>query len=162
MVSTSYCKRLPRALLAAWLCLPSLLAQGSGHLSIGQPEKISGKRNASVQAKIPLAVDKGYHVNSDKPRDEYLIPLKLTWTSTGALEAGAITYPTPSIEKYEFAEKPLSVFSGNFEVVAHFKVAANAPAGPGAVSGKLRYQACNDRACFAPKTVDITLLYQVQ
>lgn len=96
------------------------------------------------------------------PREEYLIPLKLTWASTGALEAGQITYPTPSVEKYEFAEKPLSVFSGSFDLVAHFKVKSDASAGPGAAAGKLRYQACNDRACFAPKTVDITVLYQVQ
>ena len=96
------------------------------------------------------------------PREEYLIPLKLTWTATGALQPGAVTYPMATVEKFQFAEKPLSIFTGNFDVIAHFKVAANAPAGPGAASGKLRYQACNDRACFAPKTVDITVLYQVQ
>jgi hypothetical protein len=112
--------------------------------------------------KIPLSVEKGFHVNSNMPREEYLIPLKLTWTTTGALEPGAITYPMPAVEKFQFAEKPLSIFTGNFDVTAHFKIAPNAPAGPGAATGKLRYQACNDRACFAPKTIDITVLYQVQ
>ena len=73
-----------------------------------------------------------------------------------------MTYPKPSLEKYEFAEKPLSVFTGDFELVANFKVAANAPAGPGAAVGKLRYQACSDRACFPPKTVDVTVPYQIQ
>jgi DsbC/DsbD-like thiol-disulfide interchange protein len=149
------------------LCLPgllqqSLLAQGSGYLTVGDPSKVAGKRNASVQSKIPLTVLPGYHVNSDKPAEEYLIPLKVTWTSPGALEPGTIVYPKPSLEKYEFAEKPLSVFTGNFEVVANFKVAPNASAGPGAATGKLRYQACNNRACFAPKTVDITVPYQIQ
>jgi len=109
-----------------------------------------------------MAVSQGYHVNSNMPREEYLIPLKLTWTSTGALEAGAITYPQPSIEKYAFAEMPLSVYSGSFELVAHFKVKGDATAGPGVATGKLRYQACSDRACYAPKTVDVTVLYQVQ
>ena len=47
-------------------------------------------------------------------------------------------------------------------LVAHFKVAANAPAGPGMASGKLKYQACNNRACFAPKTIDIAIPYQIQ
>jgi hypothetical protein len=149
------------------VCLPclleqSLLAQGSGYLTVGEPSKVAGKRNASVQAKIPLTVLSGYHVNSDKPADEYLIPLKLTWTSPGALEPGNIVYPKPALEKYEFAEKPLSVFTGNFDLVANFKVAANAPAGPGAATGKLRYQACNNRACFAPKTVEVTVSYQIQ
>ena len=146
------------ALLIGTFCL----AQPGDRLTVGHPDKLVGKRNAAIQVKIPLSVQQGFHVNSSKPLEEYLIPLKLTWTSAGALQAGAIDYPAPSVEKFEFAEKPLSIYSGNFDVVAHFKVAGNAQAGPGAVSGKLRYQACNDRACFAPKTLDITLLYQIE
>jgi DsbC/DsbD-like thiol-disulfide interchange protein len=151
-----------RTLVALLLGLGLLPAQGPDRLMVGQPEKLVGKRNAPVQVKIPLTVQKGFHVNSNKPREEYLIPLKLTWASTGALQAGTIDYPAPSIEKYEFAEMPLSVYSGSFDLVAHFKVASNASAGPGAATGKLRYQACNDRACFAPKTVDVTLVYQIE
>ena len=109
-----------------------------------------------------MSVKPGYHVNSNTPSEDNLIPLKLTWTSTGALEAGAVTYPKASLEKYEFTETPLSVYTGNFDLVAHFKVAANAPAGPGAAVGKLRYQACSDRACYPPKTVEITVPYQVR
>ncbi len=151
-----------KTLLGLALGAALLTAQGPDRLTVGQPDKLVGKRNASVQVKIPLTVQKGFHVNSNKPREEYLIPLKLTWTSTGALQAGTIDYPAPSIEKFEFADMPLSIYSGSFDLVAHFKVASNASAGPGAVAGKLRYQACNDRACFAPKTLDITLLYQVE
>lgn len=122
---------------------------------------MAGARNATVQAKIPIMVMGGFHVNSNKPSEEYLIPLKLTWTSTGALQPGTVVYPKPSLEKYEFAEKPLSVLTGSFDLVANFKVAADAPAGPGAASGKLRYQACNNRACFPPKTVAVTIPYQI-
>jgi DsbC/DsbD-like thiol-disulfide interchange protein len=146
---------------AVLLCLP-LAAQNSGYLSVGELQKVAAKRGAAVQARIPLAVQPGYHVNSNTPSDEYLIPLKLTWKSTGALEAGAVTYPKPSLEKYEFSEKPLSVFTGKFDVTANFKVKADAPAGPGAAVGQLRYQACSERACFPPKTVDVTLPYTVQ
>ena len=131
---------------------------------MGEPQKVVGKRNAVVQVKIPLAVKEGYHVNSNKPAEEYLIPLKLTWTSTGALEGGAITYPKPLLEKFEFAEpdKPLSVYMGKFDLLANFKVAANAPAGPGVASGKLKYQACSNKACYPPKSVDVAVSYQVQ
>jgi Disulphide bond corrector protein DsbC len=129
---------------------------------VGESQKVAGKRNAAVQAKIPVSVRPGYHVNSNAPTEEYLIPLKLTWTSTGALEGGSVTYPKASMEKYEFAEKPLSVFTGDFDLVVSFKVAAAAPAGPGAAVGKLRYQACSARACFPPKTVEVTVPYQIQ
>ena len=151
-------------LLAAWFCLPLLCAQtqSSGYLSAGEPQKAAGKRNASLQVKIPLVVREGFHVNSNQPSEEYLIPLKLTWTEMGALEGGAVTYPKAALEKYEFSEQPISVYTGSFDLVAHFKVAANAPAGPGAASGKLRYQACSNRACYPPKTLEITVSYQVQ
>ena len=111
--------------------------------------------------KIPAVVQPGYHVNSNTPSDEYLIPLKLTWKSLGALEGGQISYPKPSMEKYEFSEKPLSVFTGSFELVANFKVGPGAAAGPGAAVGQLRYQACSNRACFPPKTVEVTVAYQI-
>ena len=35
-------------------------------------------------------------------------------------------------------------------------------AGPGAATGKLRYQACSSRACYPPKTIEVTVNYQVQ
>ena len=66
-------------------------------------------------------------------------------------------YPKPHNEKYEFSEKPLSVYTGNFEIVSKFKVPADAQQGPGIALGKLRYQACNNNACFPPKTVEVKL-----
>jgi len=123
---------------------------------------VAGRRNAAVESRIPLSVQPGFHVNSNKPAEDYLIPLSLTWTKTGALDPGPVIYPKPSMEKYEFSAKPLSVFTGNFAVIANFKIAPDAPAGPGAAVGRLHYQACNDRACFPPKTIEITVPYQVR
>jgi DsbC/DsbD-like thiol-disulfide interchange protein len=158
MAWNSYCRLLLAALLLTEL--PYLTAQSSGHLSIGSPAKISGARNESAQTRIPVAIDPGFHVNSNKPTDEYLIPLSLTWSATGALEAGAVIYPKPVMEKV--ADKPLAVFTGKFDLIANFKISANAPAGPGVAAGRLRYQACNSTTCFPPKTVDISVPYQIR
>lgn len=145
------------------MCLTATLnAQGSGYLAVNDPPTVVAKRGAAVEVKIPATVMTGYHVNSNTPSEEYLIPLKLTWTATGALENGTVTYPKPSLEKYDFTEKPLSVYTGNFDLVAHFKVAPNATAGPGSAVGKLRYQACSSRACYPPKTIEVRVPYQVQ
>jgi len=56
------------------LWLPSLCAQSSaaGYLSVGETAKVAGSRNAAVQAKIPLSVKHGYHVNSNTPSEEGL------------------------------------------------------------------------------------------
>ena len=72
-----------------------------------------------------------------------------------------VTYPKPKMEKYSFSEKPISVFSGDFVVVTKFKAPADAPAGTVAVTGKLRYQACNDTMCFPPKTIDVSQAVEI-
>ena len=148
------------SLTLASICVPCSLAQGSGHLQAGAPQTVAGKRGATVQAKIPVTVDAGFHVNSDKPKEEFLIPLSLTWTSTGALDPGAVIYPKPTIEKV--GDQQLLVFTGKFDLLANFKIGASASAGPGSAAGKLRYQACNSNTCFPPKAIEITVPYQVQ
>ncbi len=117
---------------------------------------VQAKAGSTVIAKLPLQMRPGYHTNSNTPSDPYLIPLKLTW-NPGPLEAVSVMYPKPAMEKYSFSDKPLSVFSGNFDLSTTFKVPANAIPGPTAVTGKLRYQACNDSMCLAPKTIDVRL-----
>jgi len=109
---------------------------------------------------LQLQLRDGYHVNSNAPADPYLIPLRLTWTP-GPVEAVAVEFPKPQSEKLAFSEKPVLIFSGTFDVTTRFKAPANAPLGQALVTGKLRYQACNDRMCLAPKTVDVTLPVEI-
>src|SRR5437879_2772643 len=82
---------------------------------------IQAKVGATVDAKLPVQLQPGFHLNSNTPSDAYLIPLKLTW-NPGPLEPLGVTYPKPQMEKYSFSEKPISVFSGNFDLVTKFKV----------------------------------------
>ena len=148
-------------MLAMVVCLPLLRPQSSSErVTVGQPQKVTGKRNDAVQTRIPVSILDGYHVNSNTPSDEYLIPLKVTWTSMGALEGGQVTYP--KAEKITVGDQSLSVFTGKLELAVNFKVSANAPAGPGIATGKLKFQACNDKMCFPPKSIEVDVPYQVQ
>jgi hypothetical protein len=114
------------------------------------------KAGATSEVKLKLALLAGYHVNSNKPSDKYLIPLKLTW-NTGPAEAAEVVFPKPQLEKVSFSPNPLSVFTGEFELVTRFKVPATASPGPAALIGKVRYQACNDRMCLTPKNMDVAM-----
>jgi hypothetical protein len=129
-------------------------------LLVGKPAMVAAKAGTTIESKLPLELRTGYHVNSNTPSDAYLIPLKLTWND-GPVTASAVVFPKPSMEKYSFSEKPLSVFSGRFEITTKFSVPAGAALGPITIPGKLRYQACNDRMCLAPKTVDVALQFNV-
>jgi hypothetical protein len=130
-------------------------------LAVAPPRKIVAKRGSEVEARIQVSLLPGYHCNSNTPSEDYLIPLRLAWTP-GALEPAGIVYPKPQMEKYEFSPKPVSVFSGKFEIVSKFKAVASAPPGPGMLAGRLRYQACNDKACFPPRTVEVKLPYSLE
>ncbi len=129
-------------------------------LDIAPPKKVIAKAGSSADAILSLSLHTGFHVNSNTPSESYLIPLKVTWTP-GPLEIEAVIYPKPQMEKFPFSEKPLSVFSGGFDVVTHVKAASSALPGQSVLTGKLRYQACNDRMCLAPKTVDVVLPVQI-
>ncbi|HLH42650.1 MAG TPA: protein-disulfide reductase DsbD domain-containing protein [Bryobacteraceae bacterium] len=145
-------------LAALAIALGSLAAaQPPAVLSVaGTPPSLQAKIGATVEAKLPLQLRPGYHVQSNTPTDKYLIPLRLTW-NPGPLEALGVTYPKPKMEKYAFSEMPQSVFSGNFELTTKFRVPEAAIAGPSAITGKLRYQACNDAMCLPPRTMDVKL-----
>jgi thiol:disulfide interchange protein DsbD len=131
------------------------LAQGN-ILSTTLPEKVTAKAGSLVQAKMSVQLRPGYHLNSNMPLDTYLIPLKLTWAA-GPLQAAEVVYPKPQMEKYSFSPDPISVFSGECDILTKFKVSSTAPSGPTAITGKLRYQACTDRMCLPPKNVDVAL-----
>jgi len=103
----------------------------------------------------------GYHVNSDRPGDEYLVPLRLTWNAA-PLEVAGVKYPEPEIRRYPFAEKPLPVFTGSFEIRTRFRAPDSAPRGPRTITGKLRYQACTEKLCLPPKTVSISLPVEIE
>ena len=146
--------RLKTTLLA--LIVPLLLPAQMNLLSVAPPAKLTAKRGTTAEAKLAVQLQNGYHVNSNKPADEYLIPLKLTWMAEG-LTVDATTYPVPKMEKYEFSQKPLSVYTGDFQISTKFKVPPTAPLGMKVLAGKLRYQACSHKECFPPKSVEVKL-----
>lgn len=140
----------------------ALFGQMAPQMKIEPQPTVKVKRGAPATVTLKVSLPAGFHANSDKPTDPNLIPLVLKWTG-GPLEAGAITYPKPQMEEYGFtAGKKISVVTGAFDLVTKFKAPATAAAGPAAQTGTLRYQACNDRMCFPPKTVPVNVTVSVE
>lgn len=138
-------------LLASSLCFAQSKA-----LAQGRTETVKAKLGSTVEVRLPLELRQGFHVNSDKPADKTLIPLRITWKD-GYLGATEVLFPKPVMEKYKFSKDLLSVFTGNFEVITKFKVAPTAPLGPGAMNGVVRYQACNDNGCQFPTNLNVAI-----
>jgi thiol:disulfide interchange protein DsbD len=129
-------------------------------INVAPLHKVVVPATGTADAAVSIHLTDGYHVNSNTPSDDYFIPLRLTWNA-GPVEAVSVTFPKPQMEKLAFSEKPVSIFTGTFEVMTKFKAAAGAAPGLNVVTGKLRFQACNDRMCLPPKTIDLSLPVEV-
>jgi Disulphide bond corrector protein DsbC len=147
-------------MLAATLgLLPLLLPAQQSKVIITPPSEVVAKRGSTVTQTLKLEVPPGFHVNSDKPKDEFIIPLKLTWAD-GLLLTKSITYP--KAEEIKVGTQDLTVFTGNFTIQTEFEAPSQTPKGQGSMTGKLRYQACNNQMCFRPMTVDIRVPVTVE
>jgi Disulphide bond corrector protein DsbC len=152
---------LQRLALVGLLALLLAAAENKGVLTVSPIARVHAKRGQELTERLAVDLQPGFHVNSDQPADSYLIPFKLTWAK-GPLEALQVVYPKPQLNSYAFSQKPVSVFSDKFEVVTRFKAVASAQPGMALMNGKLRYQACNERECLAPKTVDVQFAVDIQ
>jgi hypothetical protein len=134
-----------------WLLLlaSSAFAQSTAPLTIEPPAKLTIERGKSTTLKLHGKIAPGYHVNSNKPHEDYLIP-------------EAIKYPAGHDEKYTFSEKPLNVLTGDFDILITLKAPATLEPQMHVLLGKLRYQACSDKACLTPKTIEIRVTADVR
>lgn len=105
---------------------------------------------------LSFRIAPGFHINSNKPGSELLIPTKLRLNPPTDLGFGSFVYPTG--EKFTFApapDQPLEVYTGDFAISAKVSAARGASPGRYKVHGTLHYQACDDRACYPPKQLPV-------
>jgi thiol:disulfide interchange protein len=110
---------------------------------------------APVRAALQVRIPERFHVQSDAPRDPTLIPTVLSVDAPRGITVKEIVFPKAT----EFAQigqsQPLLVFENEFTIGVEFTVDATVPTGRLDVPGRLRYQACDDRLCYAPANADV-------
>ena len=104
-----------------------------------------------------VSIEPGWHVNSNKPTFDYLIPTVLTLELPDGWKAGRLRYPQAQMKTFAFADQPLAVDDGDVVIVAELEVAAGTAKGTYPVNGALRYQACNQSQCLPPVTAKATI-----
>jgi thiol:disulfide interchange protein DsbD len=136
------------------LVLIATVALGATHAPAAPDPVSSTMKVAGGKAVVEMTIAPGWHVQSHDPGDKFLIPTTLDVTPPAGQRAGAVEYP-PAVEKaLEFADgKKLRLYEGRVTLAVPLEGAAT-DAGP--VRAKLRYQACDDTTCLAPKTVELT------
>ena len=149
------CKVLAVALLAVLAGSASAQSfKGFQAASIAPPELITISAGQQATVQLTIRIRPGYHINANKPAEDYLIATKLTWDQN-PLQLKAVDYPEAERVKYSFSPKPLLVYSGNITVSSTFSVPDTVPAELNELTGTLLYQACNDKACFRPQKIRV-------
>ncbi len=146
------------------LAAAALLSAGAAHgqfrgvqaASVMPPAAIKVRAGQDVSVPLRVAIRPGYHINSNTPAEDYLIPTRLTWSGPG-VKLKSVEYPQAETVKYEFSEKPMSVFSGTIALRSVLAIADPLPADLTGLTAKLRYQACNAKACLPPVSVEVTV-----
>ena len=102
---------------------------------------------------LRFRVDPDFHINSHTPKDETLIPTKLNVDSAG-IKILSETYPAGKPFHLQIGVgQTLDVYQGEFRITLRI----SAPKGTSDLLGSLRYQACDNAACFPPKTLPISI-----
>jgi hypothetical protein len=157
------------ALVVAGLGLAALVKVLGVQAQEPSPGKTGGPSVSLVSAPLPsitrgepgnvdlrFHIASGYHINSNQPAEEFMIPTALHMDATTDIVIGKINYPAGLDVAFEFApEQKLSVYSGNFTVGVTVRPLHTVLPGKYAMRGSLKYQACDNRSCYPPKQLPV-------
>jgi len=104
---------------------------------------------------LRVELPENIHLQSDKPRDPYVIPTLLTFTLPEGVTVEEIAYPESTDFLLEDWDEPLAVFEHEFTIEVRLALDADFSPGEVVVPGSFLYQACDNRICFPPKTAAV-------
>ena len=119
------------------------------------------QRGKPARVSIVIDIPGGYHINSNRPLETYLIATSVKVEPENGLRAGVVSYPRPLLKTFKFSKKQLSVYEGQVRLKFNVTVPANYADGSAKVKARVRMQSCDDEVCFAPKNYDVNLKIDV-
>ena len=155
-------RSLQRAAGAALLILSTLTFVGPADAQPGTSGKadfeMAADRSAyaagdTVRLAALVEVESRWHINSNQPAQEYLIPTELKLELPAGWEAATFSYPSDKAYQFPFETEPVLVYDETFEIFAELTLPAGLGDGPIPIDATLHYQACDDRQCVAPTSL---------
>jgi hypothetical protein len=146
------------------ICLLALLV-GTAWAQAGKPPSVSiasiplvtAPRAAQTMVDLNFRVASGFHINSNTPKSEFLIPTNLKMDLPTDIILGKIEYPAGKDLTFPFSpDQKLNVYSGDFTVAVGVHPLLSVTPGKYVMHGVLRYQACDNAQCFPPKTLPVS------
>ena len=127
-------------------------AQNQDVVNISVVEKsLKIMQGEQVSVTLSITVNPTWHINSNKPNDDFLIPSEITARGNG-LKLIGVKYPKAHELKLSFSEELVSVYEATSNAKLTFETSHDAPIGKQIIIITLDYQACNDVSCMPPNT----------
>jgi hypothetical protein len=149
-----------------WICgivccaalAASALAQTKGpSVTIAPVDTVTAPRAAQTMVNLNFRVAHGFHINSNTPKSEFLIPTSLKMDLPTDIILGKIDYPAGKDVTFPFSpDETLNVYSGDFTIAVAVHPLHAVQPGKYVMHGVLRYQACDNAQCFPPKTLPVS------
>jgi hypothetical protein len=150
----------PHSLMSALLLVAgTVLAQAPPNPSVTiQPiAPVTATRAQETKVELNFRVSKGFHINSNLPKSEFLIPTALKMDLPTDIVLGKIEYPAGQDLTFPFSpDESLSVYTGDFTVTLAVHPLKSVVPGKYVMHGVLRYQACDNAQCFPPKALPVS------
>ena len=124
------------------------------------PDKV--KKGRVARASVVMEIPSGLHVQSSKPLDKFLVATKLDVETPSGMKVGPVSYPRALMRKLKFSKGMVAVYEDRAVLRFNVTVPPNYSGGSGDIKGKLRFQACNDDACFPPVTREVKMWLNVE
>ena len=126
---------------------------------IAPVESLVKQKSFSILVEVNIL--KGWHINSDKPLEDYLIRTEVGFDEIPGISYGRIHYMEPELKKFSFSDTKMSVYEGKVYAMTTITVSPTYEGSEIKLSGKLYYQACNDKSCLPPEEVYFATLLPV-
>src|SRR3712207_1300618 len=119
-------------------------------------------RGGSFQGAVILGIPNGYHINSNRPTNKFMIPTSVRVTAPRGVRVGPVRYPRANVRTFSFApDERIPVFEGNPAVRFDVTVPATYAQDKIRLRVVVSYQACSDEACFRPAERDMSFSINV-
>ncbi|NOX38003.1 MAG: DUF255 domain-containing protein [Calditrichaeota bacterium] len=114
------------------------------------------KPGSSAELALRIEIAEGWHINSVKPNEEFLIPTRIAFDPVDGVTFGRLEFPEALQKKFEFSEVPMAVYEGTIYVYTTVALAPDYEAPTVPIKGTVFYQACDDHTCLAPAELNFS------
>src|SRR5258705_2357533 len=119
-------------------------------------------RGRSVQGTVVMEIPSGYHTNSNRPLERFLIATQLQIEAPPGIRVGPVGYPRALLRSLKFSKNKVSGFEGPTSMRFNVMVPRSFNGNSAELKARLRFQACNDDTCFQPQTREVKIWLGVE